>query len=486
MTLSEVSPDSADDPSPPVDSGAFSSSDTLVVPSPRVSDPARDLVDTDKASSPDGGYGWICVFCSFIVHFFALGIESSWGVYQSHYFTSRDLGPISNSDLAWVGSIQATGQPLVGILAGILAQRIGYRLTGFIGTCIMCIGLISASFSTHVWHLYLTQGVLFGIGSGFAFIPAVCIPSQWFTKHRGLATGIAASGYGVGGLLLSPFTQRLIDLLGFRWALRITGLMTLVALGVADIFLRPRASAKPATKVDKTLLTDNVFLFLCSIGLLSGPGFYVPIFYVPGTFRGITMTGLTILTLLPILSFLVSFLNSFVPDYAINKLERSAQDGANAAALISAFSAAGRVLVGIVGDRLGHLPVLSLCQCMGGIAQMAIWPFAGSLSGLMAFSSIYGFFTGGYVSLYPVVAADLYGVEGLASITGIMFSSFVPGTLLGPPISGAILDSHTNPLTGKINFLPVQLFGGSWLLGSASMAVMVQIFHAKEGSIALA
>ncbi|PBK66138.1 MFS general substrate transporter [Armillaria solidipes] len=431
--------------------GTSSSSDTCVVSG--VSD-QDDLIDAHKDSSPDGGYGWVCVFCSFVVHFFALGIESSWGVYQSHYFTSHDLGPISSSDLAWVGSIQATGQPLVGILAGILAQRIGYRLTGFIGTCIMCIGLISASFSTHVWHLYLTQGVLFGVGSGFAFIPAVCIPSQWFTKHRGLATGIAASGYGVGGLLLSPLTQRLIDLMGFRWALRITGMMTLVALGVADIFLRPRASAKPATKVDKTLMMDKVFLFLCSIGLLSGPGFYVPIFYVP--------------------------------DYAINKLERSAQDGANAAALISAFSAAGRVLVGIVGDRLGHLPILSLCQCMGGIAQMAIWPFAGSLSGLMAFSSIYGFFTGGYVSLYPVVAADLYGVEGLASITGIMFSSFVPGTLLGPPVSGAILDAHTNPLTGKINFLPVQLFGGSWLLGSASMAVMVQIFHAKEGSITLA
>ncbi|KAK0216880.1 major facilitator superfamily domain-containing protein [Armillaria fumosa] len=441
--------DAAEARSPSVESGTSSSSDTCVASGV----PQDDLIDADKDSSPDGGYGWVCVFCSFVVHFFALGIESSWGVYQSHYFTSHDLGPISSSDLAWVGSIQATGQPLVGILAGILAQRIGYRLTGFIGTCIMCIGLISASFSTHVWHLYLTQGVLFGVGSGFAFIPAVCIPSQWFTKHRGLATGIAASGYGVGGLLLSPLTQRLIDLMGFRWALRITGLMTLVALGVADIFLRPRASAKPATKVDKTLMMDKVFLFLCSIGLLSGPGFYVPIFYVP--------------------------------DYAINKLERSAQDGANAAALISAFSAAGRVLVGIVGDRLGHLPVLSLCQCMGGIAQMAIWPFAGSLPSLMAFSSIYGFFTGGYVSLYPVVAADLYGVEGLASITGIMFSSFVPGTLLGPPISGAILDSHTNPLTGKINFLPVQLFGGSWLLGSASMAVMVQIFHAKEGSIVL-
>ncbi len=63
----------------------------------------------------------------------------------------------------------------------------------------------------------------------------------------------------------------------------LTNRFLFLALGVADIFLRPRASAKPATKVDKTLMMDKVFLFLCSIGLLSGPGFYVPIFYVPGT-----------------------------------------------------------------------------------------------------------------------------------------------------------------------------------------------------------
>ncbi len=79
-------------------------------------------------------------------------------------------------------------------------------------------------------------------------------------------------------------------------------------------------------------MMDKVFLFLCSIGLLSGPGFYVPIFYVPGTFSQYHSDKL------------VSSLNSFVLDYAVNKLERSAQDGANAAALISAFSAAGRVV----------------------------------------------------------------------------------------------------------------------------------------------
>lgn len=100
---------------------------------PSIAD-VRDEQDSDSTDLlPDGGYGWICVLCSFVVHFFALGcvdhspdvdtrilnrvcsIESSWGVYQSHYFTSKVLGHVSSSDLAWVGSIQATGQPLVGM-----------------------------------------------------------------------------------------------------------------------------------------------------------------------------------------------------------------------------------------------------------------------------------------------------------------------------------------------------------------------------------
>ncbi|THU86596.1 MFS general substrate transporter [Dendrothele bispora CBS 962.96] len=418
--------------------------------SPMVTDLTRNSRETGVESAPDGGYGWVCVFCSFVVHFFALGIESSWGVYQSYYFNSKVLGDISNSDLAWVGSIQATGQPLVGFVAGLLAERIGYRITGFIGTVIMCLGLIAASFSTHVWHLYLTQGIMFGFGSGFAFIPAVTLPSQWFTKRRGLATGISVSGYGIGGLVLSPVTQSLIDAVGFRWALRTTGLMTLVALGIADYFMKSRPGISMGTiqtKVNLKLMKERVFVFLCCIGLFSAFGFYVPLFYVP--------------------------------DYAQNALGRSAKDGATSAALISALSAVGRVLLGLFGDRFGHITTLILCQGFGGIAQMTVWPFIHNLPGLMGFSSFYGFFSGGFVSLYPVVAADIYGVEGLASIAGAMFSSYIPGTLVGPPIAGAIIDRNTSP-NGKINFLSTQLYGGSWLLGSCCMASLAMYFHRKQ------
>ncbi|ESK83941.1 mfs monocarboxylate [Moniliophthora roreri MCA 2997] len=418
---------------------------------PKASPSSSSINHTSANEGADGGYGWVCVLCSFVVHFFALGIESSWGVYQNFYFTSPDegVGPISNSNLAWVGSIQATGQPLVGYLAAIMIRKVGYRWTGFFGTVIMAVSLITASFSTHTWHLYLTQGILFGIGSGFAYIPAVTIPSLWFTKHRGLAMGISASGYGIGGLVLSPVTEKLISTLGFRWALRVTGISVFAVLSVADVFMKPRATQIHSTKIDRGLMKTWLFASLCSIGLLSGPGFYVPIFYLPS--------------------------------YVRNKLGRSAQDGATAAALIAGSSAVGRIVMGHVGDLIGPAYGVALCQGISGLSQLALWPFINNFAGSLGFATLYGFFSGGWVSLYPTLAASIYGAERLATVTGVMFSSYIPGTLAGPPLAGWILDKYTSA-DGKMNFLPVQLYGGSWLVGAACMALVVRLLAVQRSA----
>lgn len=110
-------------------------------------------------------------------------------------------------------------------------------------------------------------------------------------------------------------------------------------------------------------------------------------------------------------------------DYATNNLGLTAADGATSVALISALSALGRVvrplppfplplthtlyayyyycaqLLGLLGDKCGHVNALAVCQGMGAVAQMAVWPFARGRAGLMGFCALYGFFSGGFVSL---------------------------------------------------------------------------------------
>ena len=78
-----------------------------------------------------------------------------------------------------------------------------------------------------LWHLFLTQAILYGIGSSLYYFPILSLTPGYFDKHRGFALGFILSGAGVGGLVLSPVVRILISKLGIGWALRILGIWNL-------------------------------------------------------------------------------------------------------------------------------------------------------------------------------------------------------------------------------------------------------------------
>jgi MFS family permease len=89
------------------------------------------------------------------------------------------------------------------------------------GVCMMSAGFVAASFAKQTWQLYLTQGVMVGLGMGAIFIPAIAVLPQWFLKRRSLAQGLASSGSGFGGLAFSLGTNAMIEQISLAWALRI-------------------------------------------------------------------------------------------------------------------------------------------------------------------------------------------------------------------------------------------------------------------------
>jgi MFS family permease len=107
---------------------------------------------------------------------------------------------------------------------------------------ILCMsgGFIAASFTNHIWQLFLSQGVLVGMGCGLIYVPSLPIVSQWFGKRRGLANGITSAGSGIGGVSMSFAIQAIIERLGVAWALRITGIVVLAVNVPACAVLRTR------------------------------------------------------------------------------------------------------------------------------------------------------------------------------------------------------------------------------------------------------
>ncbi|ORX98003.1 MFS general substrate transporter [Basidiobolus meristosporus CBS 931.73] len=394
---------------------------------------------TEAANPPDGGFGWFVLLGSFLIHFSALGTQYTYGIYQEYYFTILFQGQVKASTLSLIGTLSTSIMSVLGIFTGKLTDRYGYRTIEFIGSVFVTGGLVAASFSREVWQLYLTQGVLCGVGTSFCFYPAVSIPAQWFSKRRGLATGIAVAGTGIGGLVLSPLTRKLIDSAGIRWTLRIMGIGAFVVLLVGCALLRTRVTPGARGELNKsTLFKDLNFQLMFASGTILGLGYMVPLFYIP----------------------------SYAVDQGL-----STSQGALLVGIVNATSAAGRIVLGSVADKVGRVNMLFVCIAISSLDILLFWNFARQFAAIAGFVILYGFFAGGYISLIPVVTADLFGVQGIATTTGLVYASSGIGYLIGIPVAGVILDS-TGPrraYTGVIIFAGATMFVGALLLLTMGM-----------------
>lgn len=164
---------------------------------------------------PDGGYGWVCVGCTFFINAHTWGINSSYGVFLAYYLANEYYPGASALDFAFVGGLSISQALLVSPIATYITRVYGTRTTLLLGVALETLALISASFTHEIWQLFLSQGVCFGFGMGFLFVGSVGIIPQWFTKKRSLANGIGTAGSGLGGLMYSLATNAMIGWLSF-------------------------------------------------------------------------------------------------------------------------------------------------------------------------------------------------------------------------------------------------------------------------------
>ncbi|CAG2101592.1 unnamed protein product [Medioppia subpectinata] len=171
---------------------------------------------------PDGGFGWVIVFASFLCNCIVDEISEEFNE--------------TKANTAWIGSLQGGFYLLLGPIVSALANVYGCRSTAIFGSVVAAAGFILSYFATNVTTLYFTFGLLGGIGFGFIFLPAVVIVGFYFEKRRAFATGMAVCGSEIseefnetkantawigslqGGfyLLLGPIVSALANVYGCR------------------------------------------------------------------------------------------------------------------------------------------------------------------------------------------------------------------------------------------------------------------------------
>jgi len=335
------------------------------------STPSSQPLPTD--SIPDGGYGWICVFAASLLNAFTWGVAASYGVYLSHYLSSSTFPSARPLDYALIGGLEFAIAMLIAPIVTTTTRRLGLRKTMSIGVLAQSLGFIFASFAGHrIWILYLTQGVLVGVGLGFLFIPSVAVLPQWFWRRRTLAQGISSAGSGIGGIIFSLGTDAMIRNISLAWALRITGVVTFVANAVATLLLRDRNEAvRPSQIGFATYLFKRVevllFLSYAFVNLFG----YMTVLYSLSNYA--TSIGL------------------------------SQQQASAITAILNLGTFVGRPAIGFASDRLGRLPVAAFAALISGLSCFVIWLPCGSYGVLIFYSLFVGSIIGTFwmVSGYP-------------------------------------------------------------------------------------
>ncbi|KAK5020906.1 hypothetical protein LTS07_011371 [Exophiala sideris] len=299
-------------------------------------------IDDNIAQCPDGGYGWICLACCFTINCFTWGIVAS-----------RPL------DYAFIGSLNFGIAMLSAPLITRLTRTVGIRPLILLGAFIFGGGFMAASFASRIWHLYLSQGVLVGLGVGFAYVPSIAVLSQWFGKRRSLANGISAAGSGIGGLVFSFATGSAIDHLGTGWTLRITGISGTVAIFLAAVFIRDRNGIVMPKQhpFDRKLIRRLDVLFLLLWAFLSMLG-YIALLYS-------------------------------LSDFALS-IGLSRQRATQITALLNVGTAVGRPFIGIASDRFGRFKVATGLTLFCGLSCFIIWIPASTFGVTVLFAILSG------------------------------------------------------------------------------------------------
>ncbi len=400
-------------------------------------------------------HGWLVVAAAFAVTFVGFGCAYTFSAFLEPL--QRDFGA-SRGSVSLVFSVAGFLYFGLGIVSGPLADRFGSRLLAVIGMLVIGLGLAAASAARSLIEVYAAYGLGVGLGVGCAYVPAVGAVQRWFVRRRGLASGLAVSGIGVGTLVMPPLATLLIDMQGWRGAYLALGAFAAVIGGGMALLLEndPRArglgpdgdpprpgaaSARAGASVGEAIRSPR-FIALYAACLICSFGVFVPFVHlVPyAGDHGLPATSAVLLL-----------------------------------GVIGVGSTAGRFFLGGLADRMGRQTSL-LLMFIGMAVALFIWLISTSVWPLAAFAFVYGVFYGGWVAVLPAVVMDYFGGRNVSGIIGILYTSVAFGTLIGPSAAGFAFDlTHTYTL-------PILASAAANIVAAMIVAIMVRAAPARERS----
>nr|XP_004653074.2 monocarboxylate transporter 12 [Jaculus jaculus]XP_044997814.1 monocarboxylate transporter 12 [Jaculus jaculus]XP_044997815.1 monocarboxylate transporter 12 [Jaculus jaculus]XP_044997816.1 monocarboxylate transporter 12 [Jaculus jaculus]XP_044997817.1 monocarboxylate transporter 12 [Jaculus jaculus]XP_044997818.1 monocarboxylate transporter 12 [Jaculus jaculus]XP_044997819.1 monocarboxylate transporter 12 [Jaculus jaculus]XP_044997820.1 monocarboxylate transporter 12 [Jaculus jaculus] len=426
------------------------------------------MTRTGSASPPDGGWGWMIVAGCFLVTICTRAVTRCISIFFVEFQTyfAQDY-----AQTAWIHSIVDCVTMLCAPLGSVVSNHLSCQAGIMLGGLLASTGFILASFATSLKHLYLTVGVLTGLGFALCYSPAIAMVGKYFSKRKALAYGIAMSGSGIGTFILAPVVQLLIEQFSWRGALLILGGFVL-NLCVCGALMRPitlkEDHAGPENQGCRRQRADGART-PCYAPLAEERAQRGLRRALQREYRFLQEPDFAVLAVSVLfMAYGCSPLFVYLVPYALS-VGVSHQQAAFLMSTLGVIDIVGNITFGWLTDRRCLKRYRSVCYLcavgLDGLCYLCL-PMLRTLPLLVPFSCTFGYFDGAYVTLIPVVTAEIVGTTSLSSALGVVYFLHAVPYLVSPPIAGWLVDT-TGSYTAAFLLCGFSMIFSSLLLGFA-------------------
>ena len=381
-------------------------------------------------------YGWVIVACGIVMTCIGIGSMLSLGVF---------LQPMSEA-MGW----SRTGISLAALLNflcmgvgsffwGALSDRFGTRAVVLAGGILLGGGLVGASQAATLGQFQLLFGVVVGVAAGSFYAPMTATTTRWFVEHRSLAVALVSAGLGLGSMTVAPLVGWIISHYDWRVAMLVIGDLAWLLLIPAALLVRNPPAAAPAPPPAPGALAPREFTVAEALRTPQFAAIALTHFACCAAHSG------------PIFHMVTN-----VIDHGISAMAATTVLSAAGLASLS-----GRVICGLLADRLGAKRVLIVGLAIQA-AAVGLYLVTRELAGFYALALMFGLAYGGVMPLYAIVVREYFGARIMGATFGAVAFASTLGMALGPWLGGVLYDSF-----GSYAWL----FVGSFVIGLGAVAI---------------
>lgn len=384
-------------------------------------------------------YRWVIVAAGALMTCVALGAMFSLAIFLEPMSLDTNW---SRTGISSAMTLNFLVMGLGGFAWGTIYDRVGARPVVLAGAVLLGLSLVVASRANSLIVFQLSYGIIVGLAASAFFAPMIALTTAWFDTNRSLAVSLVSAGMGVAPMTISPFARWLITAYDWRTAMFDIGVMAWVLLLPAVLLVRQPPAAFAASDGTPAPAADDP-------GMSVGQALRSPQFIV---------LGLTFFACCAAHSGPIFHMVSYAMSCGIAPM-----------AAVSIYSVeglaglGGRVLYGVLGDRLGVKPVLVAGLAIQGLV-IAAYLAVGRIEQFYLLAVIFGATYGGVMPLYAVLAREYFGLRIIGTVLGAATLLSSLGMSLGPLAGGMIYDA-----TASYHWL----FIGSALIGLGAAGIAI-------------